>query len=155
MLFWDPNQKEFPIRNLGNCNVQNLKATDTPMLANVELVSKEPPINNPLEYRRIVGSIQYITLTRPDVQLAVNRLSQFMSTPRQVHWTTMMRVLRYLSGTQTYGVVIQQEQDFRVTTYCDANWGGDTLDRKSRTGLLIYVGGNLVYILDVAETKNT
>lgn len=71
-----------------------MKSATTPMVANCDLWSDEEPIKDAHEYRRIIGSLQYITLTRPDIQLVVNRLSQFMATPKPIHVSAMKRVLR-------------------------------------------------------------
>lgn len=66
----------------------------------------------------------------------------------------MRRILRYLSGTLTYGVVIQRAQDFGVATYCDADWGDYTLDQKSRTDLA-NIRRRQPSLLDVTKIKYT
>lgn len=114
------------------------------MIAGVDLNLDEPPIQDGREYRRVIGSLQYITMTHPDVQAAVNKLSQFMASPRPKHVAAMKRVLQFLAGTPTFGIIIRKAKDFHITAYCDADWGGDTLDRKSRTRMLVYLGGSLV-----------
>lgn len=67
-----------------------------------------------------------------------------MAAPKDIHWSAMKRILRFLSGTTTHGIMISRMQGSGVTAYCDADWGSDTGDHKSRTGFLIYVGGTLV-----------
>lgn len=109
-----------------------------------DLSSNEPPITNPKEFRRVIGSLQYMTMTRPDLQVAVNKLSQFMSAPRPVHWSALRRILRFLAGTVELGILLRRAKDFGITAYYDADWGGDTIDRKSRTGFLVYFGGTLI-----------
>lgn len=56
----------------------------------------------------------------------------------------MKRVLRFFSGMLTHGVIIHRMIGRGIMVYCDADWGGDTIDRKSRMGFLIYVGGTLI-----------
>lgn len=56
----------------------------------------------------------------------------------------MERVLRFLSGTPNHCIILRRMTDRGITAYCDTDWGGDTTDRKSRTGFLVYVGGSLV-----------
>ncbi|XP_031103191.1 uncharacterized protein LOC116006835 [Ipomoea triloba] len=60
--------------------------------------------DNLTQYRRIVGALQYLTITRPDLSYAVNRLCQFMHSPTAEHWCLLKRVLRYVKGTQLYGL---------------------------------------------------
>lgn len=110
----------------------------------LDLKSEEALVDDVREFRRIVGSLQYITITRPDVQVAVNHLLQFMAAPQPVHWSAMKRILRFLSSTQRFGIMLRKARDFGITAYCDADWGGDSIDRKSRTSYLVYLGGTLV-----------
>lgn len=114
------------------------------MVPNIDLNIDSEPLKEQKEYRRIIGSLQYITLTRPDVQLAVNRLSQFMGKPTQLHWVSMKWVLRFLASTMNNGILLRPMVGAGVIAYCDTDWGGDTQDRQSRTGFLVYVGGSLV-----------
>lgn len=69
------SQTQYFLNLLRSCNMGELKAASTPMLADTNLHSDDPVIDDPSEFRRIIGSLQYITLTKPDVQVAVNRLA--------------------------------------------------------------------------------
>jgi len=99
-------------------------------------------------YRSIVGSLQYITLsTRPDISFAVNQLSRYMENPGQSHWTAGKRVLRYLKDTANTGLLYKdysQNSSTKIEIFCDADWGGDTKDRKSTTGLLVKLNGCVI-----------
>jgi len=138
------SQQRYLINLLSSCNFTNLKPSSTPMSAQQDLVSADSPISEQSEYRRVIGSLQYLTLTRPDIQFAVNKLAQYMSCPRPSHWTTMKRVLRYLAGTQRIGIRLSKVNDLTLTGYSDSDWGGDKSDRKSQTGVLVYLGNTLV-----------
>nr|KAJ0192857.1 hypothetical protein LSAT_V11C800429780 [Lactuca sativa] len=63
---------------------------------------------DPTSYRRLVGSLQYLAFTRPNVSFAMNKLSQFMYLPTQTHWKTLKRVLRYLKGTIHHGLFLNR-----------------------------------------------
>ena len=62
------------------------------------------PITNPQEYRSVVGALQYVTLTRPDIAFAVNQVCQFLHDPRSTHWMAVKRILCFLKGTLTHGL---------------------------------------------------
>ena len=74
------------------------KALTTPMASNLKLLS------DATMYRQMIGSLMYLTNTRPDIYFAVNTLSQYLTDPRHVHLTTAKHILRYLKGTVDYGL---------------------------------------------------
>ncbi|XP_016185858.1 uncharacterized protein LOC107627538 [Arachis ipaensis] len=76
---------------------------------------------DPKLYRSIIGSLQYLTITRPEICYSVNKLSQFVQAPLDCHWRMVKRVLRYLSGTTSYGLHIKQDSSMSVTAYSDSN----------------------------------
>lgn len=74
-------------------------------------------------YRKIVGSLQNLTVTRPDVAYAVNRLSQFMHKPTEKHLQSLKRVLRYLKQTIHYGLFLKRGQPITLSAFSDSDWG--------------------------------
>ena len=89
-------------------NMPGAKAYSTPMTTNSSLSLLDGhSISNVSEYRQLAGSIQYLSLTRPDVTFAINKLSQFMHRPTDVHWAAVKRVLRYLKGTSSLGLFLK------------------------------------------------
>lgn len=102
-----------------------VKRAATPMVPNFDLWSKLEFISEPREYRHIVGSLQYATLTRSDIQLAMNRLSQFMAAPTQVHWIALKCVLHFISGTLRHKILLRQMVGRSIMVYYDAD-GEDT-----------------------------
>ncbi|XP_068640193.1 secreted RxLR effector protein 161-like [Aristolochia californica] len=95
-------------------------------------------------YREVVGSLVYLTVTRPDITYVVHVASQFASAPRTTHWTVVLRILRYLCGTVHHGLLLSSTSDLVLTGYSDADWAGDPTDRKSTTGYCIFLGNSLV-----------
>lgn len=83
-------------------------------------------------------------MTIPDVQVAENILPQVMASPKPKHWAAVKRVLQYFAGTQKHEVLIRKSDSFNIIAYCDSEWGGDTVDRKSWTGFLVFIVGTLV-----------
>ncbi|GAU19342.1 hypothetical protein TSUD_336290 [Trifolium subterraneum] len=98
-------------------------------------------------YRSVVGALQYVTLTRPDIAFSVNKACQFMARPLDSHWKAVKRILRYLKGTLHYGLCISPSltgPPFSLRAYSDADWATDQDDRRSTSGSCIYFGPNLV-----------
>src|SRR5207237_4873241 len=83
-------------------------------------------------------------VTRPDIAFAVSKLAQFTNCYGQAHWEAGKEVLRYLNGTQDYGLMYKRNNSFVVRGYTDSDYAGDKLDRKSTTGYAFYVNDGLV-----------
>ncbi|XP_042485603.1 secreted RxLR effector protein 161-like [Macadamia integrifolia] len=101
-------------------------------------------LSDPARYRSIVGALQYITLTRPDVAYSINQACQFMYAPSKDHWTLVKRILRYLQGTKDQGLFISRSDSLQLQAFSDVDWAGDSADRKSKGGYAIYMGPNLI-----------
>jgi hypothetical protein len=105
-------------------------------------------------YRSITGALIYaMTSTRPDIAHAVNMLSRYMQKPGSTHLDAAKRVLRYLQGTQTHGLMYQEkkidekqsdEKMITITAFSDSDWGGDRDGGKSTSGYCVFVNGNLI-----------
>ncbi|KAJ0520496.1 putative RNA-directed DNA polymerase [Helianthus annuus] len=93
------------------------------------------------QYRRLVGHLLYLQATRPDITYIVNVLSQFVTNPRQNHMDATTRVLQYLKSTIGQGILLPKEGGMSLLSYCDADWLGCPMSRKSRTGYLLSLGG--------------
>lgn len=91
-----------------------------------------------------MGSLQYLTVTRPDVAYAVNRLSQFMHKPTEKHLQSLKRVLRYLKQTIHYGLFLKRVQPITLSAFSDSDWGGCREVGRSTTGYAIYLGPNII-----------
>ncbi|PRQ54450.1 putative RNA-directed DNA polymerase [Rosa chinensis] len=99
------------------------------------------PLANPTLYRSIVGALQYLTFTRPDIAYAVNTVCQFMTAPTDIHYAAVKRILRYLQGTIKNGLFYKYgSSPTYITAYCDADWAGEINQRRSTTGFIVYLG---------------
>ncbi|KAH9666463.1 hypothetical protein KPL70_020649 [Citrus sinensis] len=99
---------------------------------------------NATEYRRLVGGLQYLTLTRPDIVHAVNKVCQHFQTPTEANLRAVKRILRYLKGSLDYGIRFLQQSSLNITAFCDADWGGCPDTRRSTTGYCVYMGANCI-----------
>ena len=87
-------QKRYITDLLHRNNMTNAKAVATPMCSTEQLTLKSGhPLDDPKQFRAVVGSLQYLSLTRPDISFAVNRMSQYMHQPTDEHWTAVKRIL--------------------------------------------------------------
>ncbi|XP_020422709.1 uncharacterized protein LOC109949960 [Prunus persica] len=103
------------------------------------------PISNPTKYCELVGSLQYLTLTRLDISFAVNTVAQFMSAPRTSHLVAAKRILRYIKGTIDLGLTFtSQIAAARLSAYSDTNWAGCPYSRRLTIGYVITLGTNLI-----------
>lgn len=98
------------------------KPYDTPMSIEQKLSKIDgESFSDPTFFRSIVGALQYLTLTRPELAYSVNKLSQFMSNPSTKHWAACNRVLRYLQTVKEYGLEFMSGGSISITGYSDAD----------------------------------
>ena len=95
-------------------------------------------------YRSVVGALQYLTLTRPDISFAVNKVCQFLHSPTTTHWSAVKRILRYVKGTLSTGLQMRKSNSTLVSAFSDADWAGCVDDRRSTGGFAVFFGPNLV-----------
>lgn len=136
------SQHHYVRKILEQSGMDGAKPVSTPF-ATTTVLSKNTVPNHEVDstlYRRLVGALQYLTWTRPDISFSVNKLSQFMQSPTAHHWDALKRLLRYLKSTYDYGVMIKPQSRFVFHAYSDANWAGDPTDRHSTTGYVVYFG---------------
>ena len=95
-------------------------------------------------YRRLVGKLIYLTITRPDICYSVQVLSQFMHSPTDDHWKAAKRVVRYVKQAPGQGILLTHQNDLQLRAYCDADWQSCAITRKSLTGFCIMLGKSLL-----------
>jgi histone deacetylase 1/2 len=133
---------------LERAKMEDCKPISTPMISSLKLSKTGgTSFQDPTLYRSIVGALQYITITRPELSFSVNKVCQFMSSPQEDHWLAVKRILRYLQDTQHDGLHLQKASPsvpFSLIGYCDADWANDPDDRRSTSGGCIFLGPNLL-----------
>jgi histone deacetylase 1/2 len=85
-----------------------------------------------------------LTLTRPDISFAVNKVCQFLSQPTDVHCESVKRILRYVKGTLDTRLLFRKSTSTGTSVFTDADWAGCVDDRRSTGGYTIFVGPNLI-----------
>lgn len=109
---------------------------------------------NASHFRSLVGCLQYLTFTRPDIAYAVNSVCQFLHNPTDIHLHAVKRIVKYIKGTLDFGIVFRKglssasskhySSQVQIQAFCDADWAGDPNDRKSTTGFVILLNGSPV-----------
>lgn len=121
-------------------NMHTSKLSRSPCTPNLRLVPTEGSVlSNPHENRSMVGSLHYRTFTCPDLSFAVHQVRQFMAT--DIHLIVAKRILKYLNGTLQFGIFLQPGP-LSLSAFSDSDWAGDSFDRRSTTGYLVYLGYN-------------
>ncbi|KAJ1704150.1 hypothetical protein LUZ63_003929 [Rhynchospora breviuscula] len=125
--------------------VEDSKSLDTPMgkSANIDADEKGKPIDITL-YRGIIGSLLYLTASRPDIMYAVCICARYQANPKESHHKAAKRILRYVKGTQSLGFWYGKQTELDLVGYTDADFAGDRMDRKSTSGTCQFLGGSLV-----------
>lgn len=102
------------------------------------------PLLDPSEYCSAVGALQYLTWTRPDIAYVVKQVCQFMHTLTTSHWTAVKRILRYIKGTVSHGLVFQRSSSLALTCFSDADWAGNPDDCRSTSGQCVFLGNDII-----------
>ncbi|CAM8879909.1 unnamed protein product [Rhodiola kirilowii] len=139
------NQRKYALELISEAGLLGCKPSSTPMDSKYKLsLSTAKALSDPEVYRRLVGQLIYLTVTRPDLSYAVHILSQFMATPTEDHLQAAHRVLRYLKAAPAQGLFYPSKQPLHITAFCDADWGSCPITRRSVTGYSILLGNALV-----------
>ncbi|XP_019196063.1 PREDICTED: uncharacterized protein LOC109189893 [Ipomoea nil] len=138
------SQRRYMSDILGRSGMIDSKPLTTPAAVTKLVTPSDELFDNPTQYRRIVGALQYLTITRPNLAFAVNRLYQHMHSPTTEHWGLVKRVLRYIKGTIDYGLRLTPSSSSDIHAFSDSDWAGCPIDRKSTSGFAVYLGTNLI-----------
>ncbi|KAK4258396.1 hypothetical protein QN277_007851 [Acacia crassicarpa] len=135
------SQKKYAQEILNRFRMKDCKPMSTPIEKGTKLTvhSTRKPVN-PTLYKSLVGSLRYLTFTRPNIMYAVGLISRYMEQPKQDHFRTAKRILRYIKGTINHGLFYTHSQDSRIVGYSDSDYGGDIDDRKSTSGYAFHIG---------------
>ena len=139
------HQQKYTKELLKKFKMNDAKPMKTPMHASESLNKDESgkPVDQTI-YRGMIGSLLYLTSSRPDIMHSVCLCARFQSDPRESHLKAVKRIFRYLVGSTNLSLFYKKNQDFRLVGYCDADYAGDRVERKSTSGGCHFLGSSLI-----------
>ena len=139
------SQRKCTLDILADTGMLDCKLVDTHMDPNVKLVLGQGELlRDPGKYRRLVGKLNYLTITRPDISFPMSVVSQFLQSPCNSHWDVVVRILYYVKGTPGQGVLYENRGHIQIVGYSDSDWADSPTDRRSTSGYCVFIGGNLI-----------
>ncbi|KAK0587206.1 hypothetical protein LWI29_019132 [Acer saccharum] len=125
--------------------LENAKHCDTPMSTTLKL-SKDASGKSVEQtlYRGMIGSLLYLTASRPDISFSVGVCARYQSDPKESHLSSIKRIICYVNGTYNYGIWYSFDTNASLVGFSDTDWAGNCDDRKSTSGGYFFIGNNLV-----------
>ena len=138
-------QRKYALEVLEDSGLLASKPVTFPMEPNVKFSKDQgAPLADPTVYRRLIGRLLYLTITRPDISFAVQVLSQFMADPRIPHFDAATRVLRYIKSSPAQGLYFPVTSSLQLKAFCDSDWASCVDSRRSVTGFCIFLDNSLI-----------
>jgi len=139
------HQTKYTKKLLKKFKHEDCKVMNTPMHPTC-IVSKEDTgskVDQKL-YRGMIGSLLYLTTSRPYILFSVFLCARFQSDPRESHLIDVKRIFRYLKGTINLGLLYRKSLYYKLVGLCDVDYAGDRIERKSTSGNCQFLGENLI-----------
>ncbi|XP_021761150.1 uncharacterized protein LOC110725982 [Chenopodium quinoa] len=134
-------QRKYALDIISETGLLGAKPTDFPMVRNHKLALAEgKEFADGERYRRLIGRLIYLVVTRPDLAYSVHILSQFMQCPKEEYWEAALRVVRYLKKCLGQGILLRSDSAIQLEGWCDSGWASCPLTRRSLTGWFVLLG---------------
>ena len=122
-----------------------MKTTPTPVITGLKLSkADEGSTVDPTLFKRLVGSLMYLTARILEIMYGVSLISRFMEPPKDSHWQACKRILRYVSGTKELGILYSTSKNFKLIGYTNSDNGSNIDDRKRTSGYTFHFGTGIV-----------
>ncbi|KAJ0456205.1 putative RNA-directed DNA polymerase [Helianthus annuus] len=142
------SQRKYCLELLSEFGYLGCKPVSTPIEQSYLVTSKvdknQKLLSNVTGFQKLIGKLIYLSLTRPDISYTVQFLSQFMHSPKEVHLSLALRLLRYLKLSPGKGISFKKTDKLNLFGYADSDWAKCLSTRKSVTGYCVFLGTNLV-----------
>ena len=139
------HQQKYAKELIKKFKMEESKEIDIPIATATKLDIDEPgsSVDQKL-YRGMIGSLLYLTASRPDIVFSVGLCARFQANPKESHMTTVKRILRYLKGTTDLRLWYPKGSNFNLVGYVDADYAGFLVDRKNTSVMARFLGSCLV-----------
>ncbi|KAK6163686.1 hypothetical protein DH2020_000550 [Rehmannia glutinosa] len=139
------SQSKYTKELLKKFGIEEGRTVSTPMATNVKIDKDEKGKSvDESKYRGMIGSLLYLTASRPNILHAVCLCARFQSNPKESHMSAVKRIFRYLKGTIQYGLFYPKNDFFSFKGYSDSDYAGNIDDRKSTSGSCQMLGNRLI-----------
>ena len=138
------SQRKYEVDLLSETRKLGVKPCSSPMVLGVHLTKEDKTCDDPERYRRLVGKLNYLTVTRLNIAHSISVVSQYMSSPTIDHWAVVEQILCYLKGALRRGILYSNHGHNRLECFMDVDWAGSKKDMRSTSGYYVFVEGNLV-----------
>ncbi|GKE20349.1 ribonuclease H-like domain-containing protein [Tanacetum coccineum] len=139
------SQKKYVVEIIDRAHMVNCNPSRTPIDTESKLGSDGDLVFDSTLYRSLVGSLQCLTFTRPDISYVVQQVCLYMHDPREPHFSALKWILRYLHGTLDYGLQLFSSFTTNLVAYSDADWVDCPTTLRSTLGYCVFLGNNLLY----------
>ncbi|KAI3728074.1 hypothetical protein L6452_16702 [Arctium lappa] len=139
------NQAKYVFDILKKFNMDKSTSIGTPMAHGAKIgLDPDGKTVDIKTYRAMIGSLMYLTASRPDIMFSTCLLARFQANPKESHLLAVKRIFRYIKGTPYLGLWYPKSSDYSLTAFSDADYGGNQLDRKSTSGHIQFLGDRLI-----------
>lgn len=139
------NQQKYAVEVLEKFEMENCNLVRNPIVPGQKLVKEGTgEIADPTAFKQLIGSLRYLTTTRPYLIYSVNLVSRYMEKPYEEHMLAEKRILRYVKGTTDYGIRYKRGGEQKLLGFSDSDYAGDRDDRRSTSGYIFMLTGGAV-----------
>ncbi|XP_057432877.1 uncharacterized mitochondrial protein AtMg00810-like [Lotus japonicus] len=139
------SQTKYVTEVLRRFGIENSNFVENPMVPGFKISKDENGVEmDGSFFKQLIGSLMYLTATRPDIMYAVSLLSRYMSRPTEVHYSAAKRILRYLQGTTKFGILYKREGNLELIGFTDSDYAGSVEDKRSTSGNVFMLSGAAV-----------
>lgn len=138
-------QRHYALELFKETGTLGSKPRTTPLDPGLKLSKKDGELlSDPTVYRRLIGKLIYLTITRPDLSFTVNKLSQYMDQPRTPHHQASLQILHYIKAIAGQGLFFSASSALELQAFANADWATCPDTRRSVTGFCIFIGNSLI-----------